>query len=300
MGQPVAHFHRGAVFFPSNYRLVLMSTMPRSGTWYSYRLLEYINSFVMGQESVIPMHGFEVYPLMGMAKLHIHCACPGFLDQYHGEHLQKWEKLKIIHEAFDPNSELLEANKRLFSPASNANVKIDYIYRNPLDQAVSYYFHGKKHKDPKMQKNVAGHPDVRSYLRNGGLDSYIKQFFTFHEMKKKFPKNVNMVKYEDLKRHPDQFLRDFFSFCGIGVDKEKMEQAIKYAVDKASVENVRKFEAARGRSLANDQASSDSSHVRGGGKVAQWKKHLDESDFEYVGSRMAEFGIDVGQSFIFD
>ena len=69
----------------------------------------------------------------------------------------------------------------MFSPLENPAIRIVYIYRNPLDQCVSFFRHTRKHRRDSTRTVIEGDgteteiADERDYLRRVGIEAYVKQ-----------------------------------------------------------------------------------------------------------------------------
>ncbi len=100
--------------------------------------------------------------------------------------------------------------KRIYS--YNANAKILYIVRNPLDRIISHYFHNRRdlmlhaEKRPIMQ---AVQKDER-YIAYTDYQKQIKPYIAlFGEQ------NVKVVKFESLIQERDTILAEIFSWLGV-------------------------------------------------------------------------------------
>ena len=108
-----------------------------------------------------------------------------------------------------------EAARRIF--AYNPEAKLIFSLRNPIDRAFSHYWHQKR----KGQVGYA-FEDAINYRGVGNIDMfdnwiragmYIELLQPFLEL---FPKeNIKVVWFEDLKKDPNAFIKEVFSFIGV-------------------------------------------------------------------------------------
>ena len=280
---------------------VLVATIPRSGTWYNNLFFHFYFQILCGQENMfIPPGLIDFrYASPKCPPTHIilcHAACPGF-ENYQGKFRQAWDELQF-HGRVDCASRLLGADvEQSLNPQVNKDVKIVCVYRNPLDQGISGYQHLRGHNlREKLLKhtNQAGETctiqNAREFFFVLGLESYIKQFFTYKVMMEVFPEVIMMVPYEKLIRFPHETFVHMLCFMGQDVNNEYCQRAVHMALDLSSVDSVKRFEKSMGHSLAGDQEDPTSSHVKDG-RIGKWKEEFESGDLEIVQTRFAEFGI---------
>jgi hypothetical protein len=225
-----------------------------------------------------------------------HNQCPGF-EHYSGEYRQAWDQLNYYAEGFNfPNCLLKPDEKADYDPVLNSNVRIAYVYRNPLDQAVSFFRHIQNHKDARHRYYVDSDgeqhliEDVRQYVLNVGLESYIKQFFTFKVVKQMCPHNLLMLKYETLTANPARGFAAILYHFGHDLSNPSNQQKIVQALALSCKDSIKRIEKTLGHSLVGDQADPNESHVRGG-EVGKWTKHLNNDDLDEIQKRLARFGL---------
>ena len=185
---------------PKGYTVALVATMPRSGTWRSFYFLEFLDLFLSGRQTFNTRFDLEVYHALRLGKVHIHTICPGFGDACHGEERRKWDALEFYVPGFNYGyGKFIEGNERVFSPAINGDIRIVYIYRNPMDQCVSYFRHIEHHRQPSTRSYVDSDgaektiENLKHYIGRVGIDAYIKQYYTFHVMKKAYPAGIQVL-----------------------------------------------------------------------------------------------------------
>ncbi len=288
-------------------RIGLILTMPRSGTWYTnmffwfyIQLLQEKTDFELHLNGrLLHLRDIARQPHidLGVNELMIcHAACPGF-GHYRGEHRQAWDELNYYVEGFNIGESSLRFSERKdCDPVLNRNVRIVYCYRNPLDQAVSFFRHIQNHNDPKQRCYVNSDgkqcsiKNVREYILNVGLESYIKQFLTFKVMKQMCPDNVLLIKYETLATEPARAFAGILDHFGHDIGNPSNQQKMDQAMALSSKDSIKRIERTIGHSIVGDQVDPNESHIRGG-DIGKWKKHLNNDDLEEIQERLACFGL---------
>ena len=123
------------------------------------------------------------------------------------------------------------------------------VYRNPLDQAVSYFRYGQNHKDTTYN-SLKGRPlaavSLRDYLFDSALPSYAKQFISYQALAERYPAQVRLVPYERLMAQPVEVLAGILDHLA-GTPRER--PALADAVWLARPEHMKAIENELGRSL---------------------------------------------------
>ena len=283
---------------PEGYTIGLLATMPRSGTWYSFYFLEFLDIHLSGRETLNTRLGVEIYDSLKLGKISVHATCPGFEEAYVGPLREPWDALDYYSAGYDFGSgTFIENNMDVFAPTRNPGIRIVYLYRNPLDQCVSYYRHAENHvRDEKRKVGSDNGKDrpiesLSDFMRSAGLDSYIKQYLSYRLMSQKYDANILMVPYEKLIRHPHRSYRRMLRFWNVPVDASGMRMAMDKAITSAAPESLRNIEAVLGNTLGRDQEStSNESHLRGG-KIGKWREALSTDDIEFAEKRLAAFDL---------
>ena len=86
---------------PDGYTIALIATMPRSGTWYSFYFLEFLDVYLTGRSQLNTRLDLEVYHGLKLGKVHIHTICPGFLEICQGSLRQQWDGLDFYNPGFN-------------------------------------------------------------------------------------------------------------------------------------------------------------------------------------------------------
>ncbi len=227
-----------------------------------------------------------------------HCICPGSLENL-DNYMMAWNDLDFA-EGFNGATALLGENLKLFDPPKNRDAKLVYVYRNPLDQAVSYFRHMQNHKnqDLKYYTNLNDKKclvaSVSEYVFVAGLDSYIKQYLTWKLMKEKYYNNIFLIKYEELVRNPISIFKKALLHLGHDVDKTKNQELFAQAIRLSSKDSMKNIENLIGHALGNDQIVSSERHVRDG-LIGKWKNHLSQSDLIEIEKRLSRFYISLSE-----
>lgn len=282
-----------------NQKQILIATMPRSGTWYNNLFYTAYFHMLAGSmewaNNLLELDFTDESGVSGHVRVS-HMECPGFAH-WAGPEREAWKKLKYHALAnlgnLTTDSESLEA----LDPTFNQEVRIVYCYRNPLDQAVSAFQHAQKHVQMSellsiVDQNGSKHllMNARDYLFSVGIESYIKQFLTFRVMKRAYPDNLLLLKYEDLVRSPSQVFSRALEFMGLHVNPAGHQRAFSTALQFSSMESVKRIEREMGHSIAGDQADPEASHIKDGA-IGKWERFFNQDDLPRINERLAAFGM---------
>ncbi len=285
---------------PEGYTIGLLATMPRSGTWYSFYFFEFLDVYLSGRDVLNTRMDLEIYDSLKLGKINVHAICPGFAEHFDGPCRRAWDDLEFYVSGYNYGyDKFIGDNINVFSPVSNPAIRIIYLFRNPLDQAVSYFRHAQNNKNEQKRVRVGEDgeereiADYRDFLRGPGLDSYIKQYVTFHEMNKLYPGNILMVPYERLMRNPAKMFRRMLNFWNFRIDCTDRMACFERALRSCERDSLKNVEAALGATLGRDQVGDNETHIRGG-ESGKWHHHFDDDDVEYARNRLAQFDINLG------
>jgi hypothetical protein len=264
--------------------LPILSTVPRSGTWF----LRYATSFLchldrggriddlltqrtFGDPSgpAFDFQNFRGGPLFNVHgtlpddRLFIgHTVCPGFTSADVGW----WDSTPFhvpgydyFHEGMNYRYTPIDLAAHRYTPvhvraldrsASRGQSRpIVLVFRNPLDQALSYFRYGQNHKDATYN-SINGRPlaavTLRDYLLDCALPSYAKQFISFQALAERYPGQVRMVPYERLMARPVDVLALILDHLS---GAPRMWPALADAVWLARPEHMKAIERELGRSL---------------------------------------------------
>lgn len=286
---------------PQDYRIALIATMPRSGTWFSFYFFEFLDVFLTGRDSINTKLDIHVLDGLKLGKLHTHCLCPGFLEHYQGDKRAAWDALEFYTPGYNFGYErYIEGNEAVFDPRRNPAVRIVYLYRNPLDQMVSFYRHIEKHRQISArtfvdESGAECHFDsLGHFVEAAGIGAYIKQYFSYAAMaggrRNSGADNILMVPYERLLRDGDGTFTRILEFLGFALDGEDKRTAFAKARNASKVESLKVLERAMPGALARDQAAASETHMRGG-EVGKWKDAISDADLALISARLAAFGL---------
>ena len=226
------------------YGLPILSTVPRSGTWFLRYAISFLCHLDRGGRIDDRLTGeifgnpkgtdfdfqrFKGGPLFNVEgtlpgkRLFIgHTACPGFdpsdIDWWSGTpfHVPGYD---YFHEGMNYRYTPTELGPNAYTPVRVRAVEkaasrgrgrpIVLVYRNPLDQAASYFRYCQNHKDAAYN-SFHGRPlatvTLREYLFDSALPSYAKQFISFQALADRHPLQVRLLPYERLMADPVSML----------------------------------------------------------------------------------------------
>ena len=271
-----------------NLNPCLISTMPKSGTWYCHYFFWTLNKILENKNFDINKYefkgNFKIKNNHFYKKSRIligHASCPGY-EEIKDEYKKIWHKKKYWTDGYVWVNQIIGSE---YNPNTNNKLKIVYIYREPLSQFLSSFKYNQNHsaKDQAKQKKI----DFRDFcFKSSAVDSYIKHFHTFKVMKIVYPDNILLIKYEDLISKPFNTFSKILYFFNILnddlVDKKDIEKAIKFV----SKDNLKRIENKMGRSLAND--GNKNSHIQSY-SFAEVNDYLKKDDINKINSLFREF-----------
>lgn len=306
-------------------KLPILSTIPRSGTWflrYAVAFLGHLNRGgriddrvsreTFGERSGPPFdfqrfRGGPLFRMQGsMPSHHLfigHTVCPGFAD-ISGDY-SWWSKTAFhvagydyLHEGLNYDytptelgaTEYTRLSVRALERASAAGrgQPQALVYRNPLGQAQSYFRYCIGHTSPAYN-TLNGRPLIavpfRDYLLGSALPSYAKQFISFQAMAARHPGLVRLVPYERLVVAPEEVLTDLLDHLS-GRSRRDWPN-LRAAVRLARREHLKAVEAELGRSLDGTRVGNGS-HMREG----QVDEQIDDSLRDEAMRRLQDLGID--------
>ena len=309
------------------YRLPVLSTVPRSGTWF----LRYLFSFVCHLERggrlddlltgevvgnpkgpAFDFGRFRGGPLFRVAGTlptqHMfigHTVCPGFQDLLPARHWWRQTSFHVpgydcLHEETSYRHTPVDLAVYDYAPVKVPAMEraaqrgrggpIALVYRNPVDQAYSYFRYCQAHVNPAYRV-FHGRPvaemSFREYLFGAALISYARQFITYQVQAARHPGLVKMIPYENLIDRPVETatcLLDHFS----GTRREW--PMLPAAVRLVRKEHMRAIETKLGNSLDGTR-NGQSSHMRPSDDAGR-DQLADASVRDEAIARLGEMGID--------
>jgi hypothetical protein len=222
--------------------LPILATIPRSGTWFLRYALAFLAHLdrggridsrltgrIVGDPSGTPFDfaqfsGGPVFCVRGtMPADHVfvgHTVCPGFAGVIPKRSLWHRSTFHVpgydyLHEGLNYRYTPVDLAPYRYAPLRVAaleraarkgrGARIALVYRNPVDQAASYYWYCQNHRSIAYNY-VAGRSLSRipfdDYLFGLALPSYAKQFVSYQQMAVRYPTLVRLFSYEGLMRDP--------------------------------------------------------------------------------------------------
>lgn len=281
--------------------------MPKSGTWYTRYFFHFLTHLLRGDASIpvtlensvaagpIPELGLDCHGVF-------HSAFPEF-DKYRGPYQASWQNLQYHLAGYDMAGPLMRQEPARFLASHNPNARFVYLVRNPLDQTVSFFHHGLKHTDPTalLKRNRDGEyvrnadgslwkpASPKEFLRHN-LESYLKQYLTWHLSADLFPKQIKIVHYAELTRAPERTFSAILEFLNCDSSQRHFDQCFQQAIKLSSKNNIRSIEEKIGHALGNDQQDRTERHVRDG-RIGKWQEHFDDEDLTYLKAELAKWGL---------
>ena len=274
-------------------RYCVMSTMPRSGTWYNVYLWENLDKLVTGR-SEYDAHRVEFfYPELNIHRTHSHRIFPDFLHLAKQRFVDNWSDLDFHTGGYDARDD----TPNHYSIRSNINLSVIYVYRNPLDQIVSFYDHSINHLDKALMAPPAKFGSSQPYrsasdlAMRGGAESYLKQYLTFRYFADQNLPQLMMVKYEDQMRDPHTQFDEILRFSGANIDPDRRRQLIADAVTLSNPASVSQIEKSENRAIGDDQKIGDGqSHLRGGA-IGKWRTRLSAEAVDYIWRLFGKYNV---------
>lgn len=277
--------------------------LPKSGTIY---LKSFFGLYVQGiknpaldYKSALITNNFsgrEIEKLGFKKGLVAHEPCPGFSAFFKQDSLYgKWHQLKYFTHGWECSGSDEEIREKIERSMINQslNFKIVFVYRNPLDHLVSYHRYnmfskGNTHRyaDSKTPQEISLYDHS---FREGGLESYIKFYYTFFQMAKNFPHNIKFVTYEELSRNPQKTILSIMKFLECSPKTFKERRAFTKAFQFTRFETFKKIEHHTQESLGRDLPKG-MGHIQSG-KVGRWKGKFTQKHLEQIEKKLNEFNL---------
>ncbi len=188
-------------------------------------------------------------------------------------------RLRFKH---DDAPQLKRADELVTDKGEFRDVRVIFLARDLRDLAVSAYF-----QMTRRERRFGG--DLEAFLRGprGGVDTMIR-FFNVWAENRDIPKDLLLLRYEDLHRNPRGELLRALSFCGL---PEVADATLDAAVEAASFDRMRSLETAEASTSARlrpgEAADSESFKTRRG-RVGGYREYLSADQSAWIESRMRE------------
>ena len=293
-----------------SYKPFLISTMGRSGTWYNREFFYFYNKLLDGENPTqIKKNMIDNkikikylinlnYKMFSYNSVFIqHFLCPGFEKNYDGFYRKEWDKLVFYSDHIPAKFTKIMIDNKIedkVSPYLNTNTRIIYYLRNPLDQLVAYFKAIQNHLDEnlkyyydvKTNRKKKFH-DIHEFLREAGIDMYIKHYLSFKLIKEKFPNNILILYYENMVKKPEENFSKVLDFIGHKKKKNAFDEAIKLS----SKESIIQLENAYGESISKAYKNKSDRQLKDA-KIGKWQNQINNEDIDYIKKRFSEFNID--------
>lgn len=278
------------------YKLPVLSTIPRSGTWFLRYAISFLCHLEAGGRIDDRLTGrlvgspfgprfdfgrfrggplFRVKGTLPADHLFIgHTVCPGFEPD-----AAKWwaqtpfhvPGYDYLHEGMNYRYTPVELAPYDYAPIDEralekatrkgAGGRIVLVYRNPLDQISSYLHYSREHVSLAYNA-FRGRPlrslSLRDYMFSGALASYAKQFVSFQQQARRYPDLVRLVRYERLMAAPVETLAGILDhLAGAPRDRALLADAVHLARS----DHMRAIETELGHSLDGTR-SGRGSHIQ--------------------------------------
>src|SRR5712671_1896023 len=121
-----------ALTFRNELPMAVISTTPRSGTWYNHYLFGTYNNLLLGNPlKHVAAQNFDVLQGLQLNTSIVHANCPGFEPSLDLAPLQG-----VRGNPYAWGDLYLDANPNWYSPERNSDTRYVFINRNPLDHCV--------------------------------------------------------------------------------------------------------------------------------------------------------------------
>ena len=266
--------------FREDWPLAVISTTPRSGTWYNHYLFGIYNQLLLGNPPhYVNAANFEVLQGIQLNICIVHANCPGFEPDP--------EMAVLRGEAGNPFSwgdPYIEANPEWFSLHRNDGVRFVFINRNPLDHCVSIYRHLSVHSNLEKRAIATSH-SIDDFLINVIVPSYIYRYASFRAMALRFPGRIEIISYESMVADHDRTFRSMLEFFGRPPGNDEF---VRIALDSVRPEKLQEHERRTGRSL---EGQAGQSHIRSG-KAGTWRDVISDDAIKSARGEFLRWSID--------
>lgn len=160
--------------------------------------------------------------------------------------------------------------------------KMILLYRNPMDQIVSWFFYEYKNKQKK--KYVELNESIEELAAN-----YLRHYKRTMMLKKILSHQCHLVSYENLVMNPQNELIKIIEFLELPVNKE----LVTFCVNASSKKEVQKEEAMNVSTIHNQNLSSKS-FIRSG-KIGDWKNHINKKSYNKIEQILLRENIDLNE-----
>ena len=280
--------------------LPLLSTVPRSGTWFLRFAVSFLCHLQRGGRITDRLSGraygdpkgplFDFARFVGGPLFHVqgvlpdrylfigHAMHPGFTGtaaefpwwrdtsfhvrgyDYFGDgwnyervpaELVPWSPVRQLRRSWNHGVDCVQVDVPAVARAAveEPGSRVVFVYRDPLEQAESYFWYCRTHKDPSYRQQggrALENMSFEEYLLKFALVSYARQFVSFQEMARRCPGRVMMLSYDELMASPTHLLGAILDHLEGGT---RTRPQLAVAVHLARPQHLKEIELELGRSL---------------------------------------------------
>jgi hypothetical protein len=175
------------------------------------------------------------------------------------------------------------------------NSRVIFLYRNPFDQAVSFYeqLFVKSHKAREEHAAYFGYCKNPSEMLRAITPTYLKFYLSHKETYFQHPDKVLFIPYERLKTSTKESLYRFLRFIG----HTPYEAALNEAVNCSTINKIKDLEKKEGQTLGWDLSNPAESHMSEG-KIGRYNECFETDDILWLQQTYAQYGINLEKEFI--
>ena len=195
-----------------------------------------------------------------------------------------------IYKARERDLEKLEDPRILKShePFTCNYKKVIYLYRDPRDVVISYYFWKKKYT-PNFNLSMVDYIDLFLDGENsqfGAWDEHVRNWLGSKTFK---DGNVLIIKYEGLKKDAFKEMKKVCNFLNLKVSN----QDVKKAIENSDFKNMQKLEEIQGaKSRFLKKSDPNIKFIRKG--LSQWRNYLTKEQIQRFKNQYGEILIELG------
>jgi len=179
----------------------------------------------------------------------------------------------------------------------NANKieKIAFVYRNPLDQAVSLYDHsypyGKDFKYQKQHEQYYGSCNSAFDLATSFVPVYVTMYLSHLYFQEKHPQKIVLCSYERIQKKPFEALSEIITLLEGSLDAEKL----KSSLEQCSISQLKNKELKNKKTLGGDLAYQTGVSHMADGKMGKWKNRFTAEETDKIFQVYAKYDIDISK-----
>ena len=253
-------------------KLVILATLPRSGTHYMQRLLA--NALVLNADNIARNEDYnfpvDIKKTSQMFPNNWHTS----YFNYHNYPFNECKNLCF----YTPDSLVKKFGFDDFTRSHSIHQdklfkgsKIIHLRRNPLDYFVSLYFYKYKKRDRDTDK-IKSPMDVFYKYRK----YYISMLLSYDEAFRKSENKIYIQTYESLIENPGIVLHQILLFLGLDISIDLCDKAALFS----SIDSVKKQE--NMGQVVNPTAYKLKGSFTNSGAIGQWKKFFNKNQIQEI------------------